>query len=265
MSIDTEEGWHESKQFVEGDVYRIVVDRPQQRNAFTPSLYREVKMGVLTAEADPAIRCTVIEGSGGVFASGGDLKILLEILEKPERDRLAAFIEAFDESLPFRAVLDCAKPVVAKIDGLCLAGGVNLALSADIAIASTRSVFRLPEGLVGVGDAFSSALLSRSIGLARARYLLLTGATLSAEEAAAWGLVLRVVPHADLEAELQRVLNELRAVSPDSARSYKCALNADLRSVSQLEMFRLVSGDNAREGLRAFAAKRPPRWGPLAR
>ena len=96
-----------------------------------------------SAQDDPDVRCVVLEGSGGVFASGGNLKSLQDVLAN-EVSGLAGYVEAFDDPLPYQAILDCSKPVIAKIDGLCLAGGCcsSLRLTRN---RTERSRFGLPE------------------------------------------------------------------------------------------------------------------------
>jgi len=252
--------FRESRQFTADGAYRIVFDRPEQRNAFTPTLYGEIRRGVMLADGDPDVRCVVVEGSGGTFASGGDLKSLQRVLED---GRLAGYVAAFEDPLPYQAILDCTKPVIAKIDGLCLAGGLLIAASSDIAIATERSRFGMPEAKVGVADAFASSLLPAIVGLARARYLTLTGATITAAEAVDWGLILRAVPVDELEAAVAEVIEAIDLASPDSIAFYKSRLNDGHRSEARpAELFDLLRSPNAVEGLTAFVERRPPRWRP---
>lgn len=245
---------------VHGDVYRIRLDRPQQKNAFTPTLYSEVKYGLLRAMANPAVRVVVIEGSEGVFAAGGDLKLFLEILALPEEERLVAFTQAYDETLPFQTLLDCPKPVIAKVDGLCLAGGLIVAAAADVVVASKDSRFGVPEGHVGLTDPFCAAILPLTIGLSRARYLMMSGDRIDAETAHAWGLVLQVVAREHLEEAVDDLVERFRTTSPESQRSYKRAANAFVPRMDPLVVLEAALTANGKEGLAAFTAKRPPRW-----
>ena len=160
-------GFQDSKHSVENGVYRIILDRPTHRNAFSPTLYAEVKRGVLLGEGNPDVVCIVIEGSHGSFGAGGDLKVLLEILALPRDERLAKYIASYCDTTPIGPMLECTKPIIAKIDGLCLAGGLLVSLASDIAIASEGSKFGLPEAKVGLSDRYSATLLPRAIGTSR--------------------------------------------------------------------------------------------------
>jgi enoyl-CoA hydratase/carnithine racemase len=164
--------------------------------------------------------------------------------------------------MPFQAMVDCPKPIIAKVDGLCLAGGLILAGLADATIASTRAEFGVPEGRVGVADAFCPVLLPPSIGLSRARYMMTSGERIDAETALAWGLVLKVAPLADLEAAVQEVVAQFKKVSPDSRRIYKRAANKVLPRVNPTVVLDAALTTNGREGLAAFRDKRQPRWVP---
>jgi methylglutaconyl-CoA hydratase len=243
-------------------VYRVILNRPAKKNAFTPTMYREVKQAVLAAGNDPLIDVIIVEGTDGIFSSGGDLKTLLDILDLPPDQRLNAFVAAFNETMPFQAMADCPKPIIAKVDGLCLAGGLILAALADATIASTRAEFGVPEGRVGVVDAFCPVLLPASIGLSRARYMMTSGVRIDAATALAWGLVLKVVPLAELEATVQETVAEFKRVSPDSRRLYKRAANRLLPRVNPTVVLDAALTENGREGLAAFRDKRQPQWVP---
>jgi enoyl-CoA hydratase/carnithine racemase len=161
----------------------------------------------------------------------------------------------------FRAILGCPKPVVAEIDGVCVAGGTLLAAAADIAIATRRSRFGIPEARVGLADGISCALLPPLIGLARTRYLTLTGATIDAATAEAWGLVVRVVEDGDaLAAAVAGVTAELRRASPSARTLYKRELNRGVEVPSAQMLIESATGPDGREGLSAFVEKRDPQW-----
>jgi methylglutaconyl-CoA hydratase len=252
--------WRDTIQTIdENGVYKIVLNRPAKRNAFSSRMYHELKLGVLAAGVHPDVDSILVQGHPGAFASGGDLAEFLNILELPPHEFLPAFAQAFEEPLPFRAILECPKPVVAKIDGLCLAGGLVVAAACDIAIATKRSVFGVPEARVGLADPFCATLLPPSIGLGRARYLMLTGETISAEVAMQWGILHKVVDEGELDTTVD-VLKNLRRTSPDARRAYKKAMNDTIPHMSTDSVLRPVLSANGREGLKAFVEKRPPIW-----
>lgn len=252
--------WHDTIQTIGDGVYDILLNRPAKRNAFSPRMYHEVKLGILGAGVHPEVDSILIRGQDGAFAAGGDLAEFLAILDQPAHEFLPAFAQAFEETLPFRAILECPKPVVAMIDGLCLAGGLVVAAASDIAIATPRSKFGVPEARVGLADPFCATLLPPSMGLSRARYLMLTGDMIDAATAFQWGLLHKVVPEDQLDAEVRRVLRQLKQVSPDARRAYKKAVNDPIPHMSTDVVLGPVMTANGREGLRAFVEKRPPVW-----
>lgn len=239
-------------------VLDIHVERPRVRNAFSPEVYASVKRGVTLAGARDDIRAVVLRGTPGAFGVGGDLSIFLGLLDAGREEFLRCFETHYDEPLPFHAILTCPKPVVAAVDGLCVAGGMLLAACADVTIATTRSTFAIPEARVGLADGIASTLLPPIIGQARARYLLLTGASIDAATAAEWGLVTSVSD--DLEAETERILNELRRASPQAQAAYKRMLNQGISMPSARPLMESAIDGDGHAGLRAFVDKRPPPW-----
>jgi enoyl-CoA hydratase/carnithine racemase len=250
----------QSIQRVEGAVYRITLNRPREKNAFTPTLYREVKHGILTAMGTPEVQVIVIEGTEGSFAAGGDLKIFLDILRLPPPERVVAFCQAFEETLPFQTILDCPKPIIAKVDGLCLAGGLIVAATADVCIASDRSSFGVPEGHVGLADPFCAAVLPLVVGLPRARYMMMTGTRIDARTAQEWGLVLQVVSGDELDVATEALVAEFLTTAPESRSSYKRAANRFVPRMNPLTVLDVALTANGEEGLAAFSAKRRPDW-----
>ena len=257
-----QERWIQSKHTVEGPMYRIQLCRPEKMNALTPTLYREIRAGVLAACGLAEVRVIVIEGKDGVFAAGGDLKHFRDLLQLPPDERMVAFNDSYDIPLPFQTILDCPKPVIAKIDGICLAGGTIIAAASDVAIASDRSTFGIPEGRVGLADPFAATLLPAAIGLGRARYLMMTGKRIDAATAADWGLVVQTVATDGLEAAVQETAAAIVGLSPEAQRGYKRASTRPLPRMNPLEIMEVALTVNGVEGLSAFAEKRSPEWGP---
>ena len=149
---------------------------------------------------------------------------------------------------------------VAKINGLCHAGGLDLALHCDVTVASDRARFRVPELLRGIPDPFMSARLVDVVGLARARYLFFTAAEIDAAAAAAMGLVGEVVPHDELDARTEWILEQIRSTGPVARATVKRDLNAQLRP-GDVSLF-MVPGLSAEiaEGMGAFVEKRAAAW-----
>ncbi|MEA2490077.1 MAG: hypothetical protein QOH21_1869 [Acidobacteriota bacterium] len=252
--------WQFTKQSTTDGVRTITINRPEQRNALTPDLYRELKEGLLEGWADPGARMLVLRGCQGVFASGGDLKHFRSLLDGPTEERLWQIARSYEEPLPFRTILECPKPVISVVDGLCLAGGLVIAACSDHVIATSRSSFGVPEARVGLADPFCAVLLPRVVGDVRARHLMLTARRIDGETAEQWGLVTDLVPPEELDEAVERVVRELKQVSPDSTAAYKRATNASIPHMSTVIISDAACSENGREGLAAFAEKRTPNW-----
>lgn len=235
-------------------VLHVRLDRAEKRNAITQDMYRGLKRAAIIADGDPEIDALCLTGTDDVFAVGGDMS---GEAENPEA--LAAELDPTDH-FPLRHFEQCRKIVVAVINGLCYAGGLNLVLFSDLAIASDRARFRAPELLRGVPDPWMAARLPEYVGAEAAKFMLLTAATIDAEQAAAIGLVAKVVAHDDLAAEVARTLEQIRLTAPQARAMVKENINRRL-AVPDAGLFRrsIMSPEMA-EGFQAFFEKRAPRW-----
>jgi enoyl-CoA hydratase/carnithine racemase len=242
--------WEQSVQTVRDGVRTITLDRPDQKNALSPQLYREIKEGVLEGWADPSVRVLVLRGSGGAFASGGDLKHFLTLLDAPQSEMLWQIARSYEEPLPFRTMLECPKPIVVVVDGICVAGGLVMASCADHVIATPDSFFAVPEARVGL----------RIVGDVRARHLMLSGRRIDAATAASWGIVTELVAEGDLEDAIDDITRAFKANSPSSIAAYKHAMNAAIPHMSTAIIASAATNADGREGLTAFVERRPPRW-----
>ena len=239
-----------------GPVAWCTIDRPSARNAFTPAMYYGLKQAVALVNTDPALGALIITGTGDVFAPGGDLGGRREEGETPP----AAIGQ---DVLPFLAIRDSNAPVIAAVNGICQAGGLLVAMMADIAVASDRATFRVPELLRGIPDATYAAALPAHIGLAMARDLLLSARRFDAHEAREMGLLSRVVPHDDLEEAATAAAHEVMQTAPAARAQVKRMLNERYGQIDYQTMFwALDHSDEPREGMRAFMEKRPPNWVP---
>jgi enoyl-CoA hydratase/carnithine racemase len=199
----------------------VTINRPETKNALTKSMYVAIRDACVSADRDPGVDAIVLRGSSGSFATGGDLKEILEILES---DNPTAILD-YEEYLPFETVRTTAKPTVACIDGLCIGGGLTLALMCDIAFASDRSRFAIPEAKVGIVDGHLPRLLRDAVPPARLRYWMYTGAMFPAKDAYEVGLITRVVPQEELQVTVEKTLAELKASSPEAIKSLKRIFN----------------------------------------
>jgi enoyl-CoA hydratase len=239
----------------DGRIAWCVIDRPAARNALTPAMYYGIKRAVRLVNVDPDLAALIITGTGDVFAPGGDLGGRREPGDEPTPDIGA-------DVLPFLAIRDSRAPVIAAVNGICQAGGLLIAMMADIAVASDRAMFRVPELLRGVPDATYAAALPAHVGVAVARDLLLTGRRFDAAEAQRVGLLSRVVPHDDLRVAALEAAEQVLQTAPDARLHTKRMLNQHYGHVDYQTMFWALDqpDSEAREGMRAFMEKRPPNW-----
>jgi enoyl-CoA hydratase/carnithine racemase len=239
---------------VRGRVLHLRIDRVERRNAFTQDMYRGLKRAAIWANGQAELDAVCLTGTDRWFGAGGDMAGNAE-----DRDGLASEWDPSDH-FPFRHIERCSKLWVAKVNGVCVAGGMDLVLHCDVVIASDQARFRVPELLRGIPDAFMAGRLAEVVGLARARYLFFTADEITADEAAAMGLVGKVVAHDDLDAETDRVLAAIARTGPKARAAVKRELNSRL-PVHNVEMFLAAIGTPEMvEGMRAFLEKRDVNW-----
>jgi len=182
-----------------GHIARLVIDNARKANSFNRALMTELVETVAGLANDPELRLAVVTGAGGrAFVGGADLRELAAL----DRDSATGFITLVHRCCD--AFRHLPVPVIARIDGAALGTGLELAVACDLRVASTRSSFGMPEVRVGVPSVVEAALLPQLIGQGRARRLLLTGETIAAEQALAWGLVDALAPPEALDQEVER-------------------------------------------------------------
>ncbi|MFN8631465.1 MAG: enoyl-CoA hydratase/isomerase family protein [Chloroflexota bacterium] len=241
----------------------LTLNRPEVRNAIDDALLEALLAAVVRLAADgAAARCVIVRGAGlSAFSAGMDLHERASFSDAQltaQHERIVALMTALTE-LPV--------PVIASVEGFCLAGGFELALACDLIVASRDAIFGLPETRVGIFPGGGAArLLTWSVGAARARDLVLTGRRISGVEADAWGLVARLAePGGAFSASLS-LAADLAAAAPLGLREAKRAIRAaagSLRDGQTAEdaMYDVVTrSEDRREGFRAFVEKRPPRF-----
>jgi len=235
-------------------VLHVRIDRPEKRNSLTQAMYRGLKRAAILADADAELDALCITGTGDVFAVGGDMSGRSE-----DPDALAQELDPTDH-FPFRHLERCRKIVVAAVNGLCQAGGLDLLLHCDLSVCSDRARFRVPELLRGLPDPWLSARLTAFVGLGRAKYLLFTAAEFDAHEAAEMGLVGKVVQHEHFEEAVEHTLEQIRRTGPKARTLTKEDMNRRLPP-ADVNLFRktLLSPEMV-EGLKAFLEKRDPDW-----
>jgi enoyl-CoA hydratase len=244
-------------------VATIVLNRPKSLNALHTVLLTELRTALEDAEADTAVRVIVITGAGDkAFCAGVDVAELVE--KSPEEAR------AFSQWVQgiFTTVETMKKPVLAKIRGFCLGGGLELALACDFRIASDTSRFGLPEvNLAIIPGGGGTQRIPRLIGKTKALELLMTGTPIDAVEAFRLTLVNAVVPVDDLEKKVDDFIKKLLIKSPVTLGILKAAVNngieMDLAQALEYEaecFEAAVRTEDAQEGLTAFVEKRKPEF-----
>ena len=233
-----------------------IIDRPAARNALTPGMYYGIRRAVHLVNTDPDLSALIITGVGDVFAPGGDLGG-----RSDEGDWYPP--EIGSDLLPFVTISNSHAPVIAAVNGICQAGGLLIAMMADVAIASDRATFRVPELLRGIPDATYAAVLPAHVGVAVARDLLLTARRFDAEEAVRLGVISRVVPHDELRSAAVEVARDVLRTAPDARLHVKRMLNERYGRIDYPTMFWAQQhSPEPREGMLAFMEKREPNWVP---
>lgn len=244
-----------------GGVVRCTLDRPPL-NLFEPGLIAALRSTFETLAADPTVRLAVVTGAGRAFTGGMNVRVLYDL----DAAGATALITSLHDAI--EAVHKAPFPVIAAVNGHALGAGFELAIACDLRIAAAEATFGLPEVRVGVPSVIQAALLPPLIGPARAAELLLTGQTIGAEQALAWGLVNRVVERADLDAAVDSVVSAITACAPGAVRLQKQLIvrwrESDLPSAIRAGIVAFAAAYTTaepREGAAAFLAKRAPRFG----
>jgi enoyl-CoA hydratase/carnithine racemase len=235
-------------------VLHLRVDRVERRNSFTQDMYRALKRAAIWADREPELDAVCLTGTDRWFGAGGDMGGNAE-----DVDALNTEWDPSDH-FPFRHIERCSKLWIAAVNGMCVAGGMDLILHCDVVVASDQARFRVPELLRGIPDPHMSARLAQVIGLQRARYLFFTADEIDAHRAEAMGLVGKVVPHDELDAEVERIIGMIARTGPRARTLVKRDLNRDLRPHSMHLFVESFGSPEMVEGMQAFLEKRPAEW-----
>lgn len=246
-----------------GAVATIRMNRPDRMNAYEFEMGKELLEAVSVLGADPKVRCIVLTGTGKAFCAGGDVSVMGTFRE----EAAANFLELTLRLHSFIASLRrCPKPVLSAVNGVAAGAGFSMALAGDFVVATAAARFTLAYQSIGLTpDGGATFFLTRAVGTHRAMELTLTGRTLSADEAAAWGLVQRVLPDDTFESATAELAERI-AAGPTLAYAkakelYNRALSQPLEAQMEEERQRISASARTgdfREGIRAFLDKRPP-------
>lgn len=248
-------------------VKRIVLSRPEVRNAFDETMIGELGdvLDHLAGIPEPdQMRLLLLSGEGKVFCAGADLAYMKRLAGKSEEESLE---DAKSLARLFYKLADFPAPVIADVQGAAIGGGLGLTVCSDFVLASEGAVFATSEVLLGIVPGVISPYIVRKIGLAKAAPLMLTGRRLSAADAVVAGLVSSMVPDAEREVALQRVVLDFLAAGPEAQRRTKELLKkaaplpeGDVIDFTADSIAKARRSPEGRKGLEAFFARSPPAW-----
>lgn len=251
-------------------VGRLTFNRPGQRNAMSSQMLECFHDRLQELDADPAIRCIVIEGAGGNFVAGGDIKAWAQLQGKSAAERSEDFKARLSAALPTASLLDSMdKPVIAAVRGYSIGAGVSFALAADFVIADQSAVFVFAHIRMGlVPDMGVTYYLPRVVGVRRALQLTLLGSQLNAAEAREAGLVDEVVAPDALEGTIANLTAKIIAAPATAAAQTKRLLRLS-RQNSFTEQFNAeiaglescVADEDFMEAVSAFTERRHAKFG----
>jgi len=248
----------------DGPVARVWLNRPDQHNALAPELAAGVVEAFASISADDSVRVAVLGGRGPSFCAGADIGMMKAAAGATFEQNIA---EAERLAALFYAIAACPKPVVGRLHGNVLGGGVGLTCACDIPVAADDAKFGLTEVRLGILPSIISAYVVRRLGDANARELMLTGERFDAAAARRYGVVQHVAPVAELDAKVEERVQALLAGAPGAQRRTKELLFRygelawqEYRASLPRTLAEVRATDEAKDGLAAFFEKRKPKW-----
>jgi enoyl-CoA hydratase/carnithine racemase len=246
----------------DGAIARVVMNRPERRNALSHEMMTNMLAALDTVAADGTLHVLVIEGRGPAFSAGHDLVEMTA-------NRDAAFYDTLFATCVqlMTRIHELPQPVIARVHGVATAAGCQLVAACDLAVASTEATFATPGVNIGLFCSTPMVPVARAIGSKRALELLFTGESIGARTALEWGLVNKVVSGDRLDKEVDALARRIADASPSVVALGKRAFYAQDRltepaayDVAAPVMVENAQYDDAHEGMRAFLEKRAPRW-----
>lgn len=240
----------------------LTINREARRNAMSAGVLEGLTAGIRQAAADPAVRAVVLTGAGQkAFCAGADLSVGTSTFGRDLAEPSTAYANLL------RLVKSTNLPIVARINGVCMAGGMGLLAMCDMAVAADHAIFGLPEVKIGVFPMQVLSVLQDLVAPRVLNELCITGEPIDAAEARAVGLVNHVVPAAELDAKVDWLIGRITDKSPTAIRRGKYAMRA-VRSMTFDQAIAFTEGqialmaqtEDAREGVAAFNEKRKPSW-----
>ncbi len=246
-----------------GPAVWLTINRPDRRNALNPEVIEGLLAGLERAAGDRATACVVLTGAGDkAFCAGADLGGMV-----PDGGRVGEHFRRGRIGDLLLAMIRHPKPVVARVNGVALAGGFGVMLASDLVVAADHAEFGTPEINLGLWPFMISAVIRRNVPRKIALEMMLTGRRFSAADAERWGMVNRTVPRAELDRAVNEIAEDLGSKSPlvlrlgkeSFAQSEDMGLEESLGYLNAMLTVDLESEDVA-EGVSAFLQKRRPDW-----
>ncbi|MFN2543500.1 MAG: enoyl-CoA hydratase/isomerase family protein [Actinomycetota bacterium] len=251
----------------DGHVATVTLDRPDQRNAISIAMLKDMTSAFVELGADDAIRVVILAGEGEHFCAGADFSDLT-IMQPPGQGYAASFEEAI------AAITSCRVPVLAKVQGAALGAGCQVVVACDLAVAEEDARLGIPAAKLGLVINYENIQrLALTLGPKRTAEIMYTGRIVSGVEAAEWGLVNQVVPLRGLDARVAELAGDIAAGAPLTARASKRGIqtvlehlsvdrdgdNAGVAAFDDIAAEAFTSND-LQEGVRAFKERREPRF-----
>lgn len=251
---------------IDDSICHVTLNRPDVHNAFNRALIEELRIAFsqITTQSPGKVRAVVLSGQGKSFCAGADVNWMRASLDYTQDENVA---DALAMARMFDAINTCPVPVIGRIHGAALGGGVGLAAVCDIVIASEETRFAFSETKLGIAPAVISPYVLAKIGRSHARALFFTAERFGTERALRIGLIHAAVPFDALDSEVERVLKELRTSAPQAIARAKTLIatvpelepaNAMQYTAETIAELRVKAEGQA--GLRAFLDKQPAPW-----
>ena len=242
----------------QGPVAIVTIDRAEQHNVLTAAFWSELRAVLSVLETDHSVRVLILTGAGDrAFCAGGDIAEFRRLSTLEEKREFQT-----DAMRSFAAIEESPLPVIAAVNGWALGGGCELTLACDIAVASERAVFGMPESALGLVPGYGVLRAPQVIGRQMTKLLIMAGERLTAAQALAAGLVQRVVAHEDL---MPATLELAGRIASNSSLAHSIGKKLVNRGIERAEfdysvaaLTVLQASEDAREGVNAFLEKRKP-------
>ncbi len=245
-------------------VARVTFNRPEVHNAFNDTMIREISEAFDDINERDEVRVVVVSGTGKSFCAGADLNWMRRVKEFTFEDNLK---ESLDLADMLAKVYSSKKPTIARVNGAAIGGGTGLVAVCDIAVAAETAKFSFSEVKLGLIPACISPYVVQKCGHGRCREFFLTGERLTAGKALQAGLVNAVVPLAELDEAIMRLVHQLLTSGPEAIRTCKTLLHnvaemplEEAKKYTAEVIAQLRVSAEGQEGMNAFLEKRKPKW-----